>query len=253
MSISDHSLRDFQEFASSVKGAVVKRYHSSVWIDSGASDSFLNAATLLAPDGSLDDEGLQSLLRACDSSSSSFTWWLQRSDARLLHDHRFTADETVTLMELSPAETLPYRGDPIGCHIESSSSSLEELFTAAARFFGDTRSIPSALADQFVDLVADGRVLPFVARRDGAIVGTLLLHLSHEDTTRAGIYWVAVDVAARNHGVATALTTKAIAVAREKGRNHVVLQSSLQAVGLYTQLGFRDVAQLSSWTFIPHC
>lgn len=250
-----NALQDFHELVSSTRAAEVRRYGTVVWVDASSSDPFLNAVSPRALELPVSSDDLDLAFRACSESLSAFMWWTSGTDheERFKSDARFHNDGTVTLMEL-PAESYrhpeaePGRSVDIMCGCDTT----PEFFAAAARGFGDTDSDPDELAGVFCGLVENGRVVAFQAVSDGAIVGTALLHLSCEDTARAGVYWVAVVPELRGAGIATSLVSLAVKTALGHDRTLVVLQASPVSVRLYERLGFRSVGYLSSWLLPRH-
>jgi GNAT superfamily N-acetyltransferase len=98
------------------------------------------------------------------------------------------------------------------------------------------------------DLVVSGEVVPYVARREGRIVGVVLLILSTTENSphRAEIAKVLVHRSARGRGTATALLTAAEAGARARGRTLLVLDTvtGSPAERLYARLGWRTVGSV---------
>ena len=102
-------------------------------------------------------------------------------------------------------------------------------------------SSPPPGRDEFGAIVGSPTVL-FVARVDGAIVGSLTLAFYRIPTgLKAWIEDVVVDESARGHGVGEALNLAAIDEARRRGAKNVSLTSrpSREAANrLYQRLGF---------------
>jgi GNAT superfamily N-acetyltransferase len=101
---------------------------------------------------------------------------------------------------------------------------------------------PRPLAEQSFNLeaTASGDIDFFVGRLDGRAVATATL-VRTDDV--AGIYAVATVENARRRGVGTAVTTAAVARAREWGCRAVVLQSTQAGFGVYSSIGFRTVVE----------
>lgn len=106
--------------------------------------------------------------------------------------------------------------------------------------------VPSRLAP---DLAATTRafelgtpgsaVRAWLARRDGAPVAKVVLHLA---AGAAGIYGVVTRPEARGLGLARRMTIAALHAAREAGHRLAVLHSTPMARSLYERLGFREHA-----------
>jgi ribosomal protein S18 acetylase RimI-like enzyme len=94
------------------------------------------------------------------------------------------------------------------------------------------------------DLVEGADTVVFLARLDGAIVGSLTLAFYRIPTgAKAWIEDVVVDDAARGHGVGRLLSEAAVDVARERGAKNVSLTSRPSrepANRLYQGIGFRQ-------------
>ena len=105
-----------------------------------------------------------------------------------------------------------------------------------------SQSSPPPDADQVARLLADPGSVVFVARLDGAIVGTLTLVLYRIPTgLKAWIEDVVVDGSARGHGVGDALNQAALSEARARDVKAVSLTSrpSREAANrLYRRIGF---------------
>lgn len=117
----------------------------------------------------------------------------------------------------------------------------EEVVKALARLLPQLSSAPPPSAAELATLMAGGSTV-FIARVDGAIVGSLTLVLYRIPTgLKMWIEDVVVDEAARGHGVGEALNIAALDEARRQGAKAVSLTSrpSREAANrLYTRIGF---------------
>ena len=104
-------------------------------------------------------------------------------------------------------------------------------------------SSPAPGRELLTDLVEGADTVLFLARLDGAIVGSLTLAFYRIPTgMKAWIEDVVVDDAARGHGVGRLLSEAALDVARERGAKNVSLTSRPSrepANRLYQRLGFK--------------
>jgi ribosomal protein S18 acetylase RimI-like enzyme len=119
----------------------------------------------------------------------------------------------------------------------------DELVAAFADLIPQlSSSSPPPEADDLAAIVDSPDSVLFVARVDGAIVGSLTLAFYRIPTGLKGwIEDVVVDAAARGHGVGEALNRAAIAEAAHRGAKNVSLtsRSSREAANrLYLRLGF---------------
>ena len=104
-------------------------------------------------------------------------------------------------------------------------------------------SSPAPSRELLTDLVEGDDTIVFLARLDGAIVGSLTLAFYRIPTgMKAWIEDVVVDDAARGHGVGAMLSEAALDAARERGAKNVSLTSRPSrepANRLYQRLGFQ--------------
>ena len=117
----------------------------------------------------------------------------------------------------------------------------EEVVDALARLLPQLSSATPPDASQLQTIITGGSTV-FVARVDGAIVGSLTLVMYRIGTgLKAWIEDVVVDSAARGHGVGEALNLAALDEARRHGAKAVSLTSrpSREAANrLYQRIGF---------------
>lgn len=105
------------------------------------------------------------------------------------------------------------------------------------------------------DDVAAGRTVLFVARLDGAIVGTTQIHLigKANQPHRAEIAKMLIHSAARRRGIASLLLRAAETEALRRGRTLLVLDTdgASAAHALYTSLGFVEVGTIPRYALMP--
>jgi ribosomal protein S18 acetylase RimI-like enzyme len=104
-------------------------------------------------------------------------------------------------------------------------------------------SSPPPSRELLTELVDGADTALFLARVDGAIVGSLTLAFYRIPTgMKAWIEDVVVDDAARGHGVGRLLNESAVGEARRRGAKNVSLTSGPKGVAanrLYPRIGFR--------------
>ena len=125
--------------------------------------------------------------------------------------------------------------------IEIVETPTDEVVAALARLLPQLSSATPPNASELATIIAGGSTV-FVARVDGAIVGSLTLVMYRIATgLKAWIEDVVVDEAARGHGVGEALNFAALEEARRRGAKAVSLTSrpSREAANrLYQRIGF---------------
>jgi len=103
--------------------------------------------------------------------------------------------------------------------------------------------------------VASGRVVLFVARDQGAIVGTAQLHLIGKPNQphRAEVAKVLVHSSARRRGIGEALMRAAEAAAKQAGRDLLVLDTDHASAArrLYNRLGWTEVGTIPRFALMP--
>lgn len=103
--------------------------------------------------------------------------------------------------------------------------------------------------------IASGQIVLFAARNAGGIVGTAQLHLIGKPNQphRAEIAKVLVHSRARRQGIGEALMRRAEAVAREKGRDLLVLDTDENGTArrLYSRLGWTEIGTIPRYALMP--
>jgi ribosomal protein S18 acetylase RimI-like enzyme len=134
-----------------------------------------------------------------------------------------------------------------GATVEIATVVDDELITAFAQLIPQlSSSSPPPSQELLADLVEGADTAVFLARVDGAIVGSLTLAFYRIPTgMKAWIEDVVVDDAARGHGVGRLLNEAALDEARRRGAKNVSLTSrpSREAANrLYQRIGFKQRA-----------
>ena len=127
--------------------------------------------------------------------------------------------------------------------VEKAAEVTPELAEAFVRLVPQlSSSNPAPTASELAEMISSPSTVVFIARVDGAIVGSLTLAVFRIPTgVRAWIEDVVVDGSARGHGVGEALNKAALDEARSRGAVTVDLTSrpSREAANrLYQRLGF---------------
>lgn len=129
--------------------------------------------------------------------------------------------------------------------VERATEVSDEVLAAFATLIPQlSSSNPPPSREELEEIVASPSTVLFLARVDGAVVGSLTLATFRIPTgLRAWIEDVVVDSSARGHGVGEALNKAAIEEARRRGAVTVDLTSrpSREAANrLYQRLGFQS-------------
>lgn len=103
--------------------------------------------------------------------------------------------------------------------------------------------------------VASGQVILLAARTGDGLVGTAQLHLTAKPNQphRAEIAKVLVHSRARRQGIGEALMQRAEAIAREKGRDLLVLDTDEHGAArrLYNRLGWTEAGTIPRYALMP--
>lgn len=141
---------------------------------------------------------------------------------------------------------------PDGCEFfrVSSEDDAPAWGDALAEGFPMPRGLARRLSPetQVVDAAADAPVQFFGIRISGRVVSIAMLYLANG---LAGIYSVATVPSARRRGLAAHVTAEALRVAQRLGYGVGVLQSSPEAHGIYSALGFREVGSAALFVRMP--
>jgi ribosomal protein S18 acetylase RimI-like enzyme len=133
----------------------------------------------------------------------------------------------------------------VSISIEIATSATAELLTSLNQLVPQLSSSAAPLTSQDVEaLIANPAVSVFVAKNEGAIVGTLtLVVFPIPSGLRAWIEDVVVDESARGLGAGAALTEAAISESKRRGAKSIDLTSrpSREAANaMYVKLGFEQ-------------
>ena len=131
----------------------------------------------------------------------------------------------------------------VTAQVELLSEVTDEVVAAFARLLPQLSRSAAPLDREAIARIAGSQASSvLIARTDGVISGTLtLVMFAIPSGLRAVIEDVVTDDAARGKGVATALTTEAIRIARDAGARTIDLTSRPARVAagrLYEKLGF---------------
>ena len=103
--------------------------------------------------------------------------------------------------------------------------------------------------------IAGGHVILLAVRNAGSLVGTAQLHLIGKPNQphRAEIAKVLVHSRARRQGIGEALMQRAEAIAREKGRDLLVLDTDEHGAArrLYNRLGWTEAGTIPRYALMP--
>jgi len=131
----------------------------------------------------------------------------------------------------------------VSISIEIATHATDELLTSLNQLVPQLSSSASPLMSDDVEaLIGNPAVSVFIAKNDGAIVGTLtLVVFPIPSGLRAWIEDVVVDEGARGLGAGVALTEAAIAESKRRGAKSIDLTSRPSrevANAMYVKLGF---------------
>jgi len=133
----------------------------------------------------------------------------------------------------------------VSISIEIATHATDELLTSLNQLVPQLSSSASPLTSDDVEaLIANPAVSVFIAKNDGAIVGTLtLVVFPIPSGLRAWIEDVVVDEGARGLGAGVALTEAAVTESKRRGAKSIDLTSrpSREAANaMYVKLGFEQ-------------
>jgi len=133
----------------------------------------------------------------------------------------------------------------VSISIEIATHATDELLTSLNQLVPQLSSSASPLMSDDVEaLIANPAVSVFIAKNDGAIVGTLtLVVFPIPSGLRAWIEDVVVDEGARGLGAGVALTEAAVTESKRRGAKSIDLTSrpSREAANaMYVKLGFEQ-------------
>jgi GNAT superfamily N-acetyltransferase len=160
---------------------------------------------------------------------SSLGEWLRESG------HRFSASPRAMTLDLTDAEL-------------DVSDELDWERTgdvcAIAALNEQAYGLPAGEFAQALTALAGGSVELYLARERGEAAACVA---AVEEDGDCGIYCVATRPASRGRGLATGLMRPALTAARQRGCRSSSLQSSKSGLGVYQQLGYRDVCAIGTW------
>jgi GNAT superfamily N-acetyltransferase len=198
------------------------------------------------------EELIRSIVRACAQRGAQLTWVVSPLSRpadlhRRLEGHGFACVQEMTGMAMAlddlTAQPLPegVRIEPVGA--DRMSDDYMRLQISAWH-------LPQSTTDLLQELAATVTFPPgqegcrWLAYDHGVPVGKCYVFLM-EGTV--GIYGVLTVPEVRGRGIGSALVTKALLAAREKGCRYAILHSTPVAVNLYRRLGFREYAPFRAY------
>lgn len=136
---------------------------------------------------------------------------------------------------------------------------VQQIASAAMRSFGIEPDFANLDRDlgRFGDLGAElGAIVYLVAQRATAVVGSLILSRTDEQTLKLSAFYV--DAACRGEGVGRRLLQEAVAIATARGYRYIYLETwekMTAAVRLYTAFGWRRGERLApesgaEWSYV---
>jgi ribosomal protein S18 acetylase RimI-like enzyme len=122
--------------------------------------------------------------------------------------------------------------------------SLEDSPDAFGSALADETSLPDrAWIERTARYARGGESTAFIAEMPAGWIGFVMGRVEAEDKTRAGLFGLWVDPAARSGGVGLALTEAVVAWAREQGARTLdlwVVASNAAAIRIYSRAGFGE-------------
>ena len=200
---------------------------------------------------------IESRLAACRSRNVPMLWWTGPSSlpadlpARL-DRHGFLLEPAFGMAaDLAVAPPPPPSTEP-GVAIEpvEDASGMAVWSRVLCDSFGAPQRFGEAFSDLAVAIGLDARspFRHFLARVNGQPAATCSLFLG---AGVAGIYDVATAPLRRRRGIGSLLTWTVMNEARARGCRMAILHSSTSGLGMYRQLGFRDVCAIGQHVWVP--
>jgi GNAT superfamily N-acetyltransferase len=129
----------------------------------------------------------------------------------------------------------------------SEAGDIVEFVHAYARVSGIAAEALAAAVASERQAAGDGTVTRLAGRSpDGSIVATTVLWIFHGV---AVLYFVGTAPDQRRRGVGTAMTTAALALARDRGIRTAAVISTSMGEPMYRRIGFREVAHYRLLSF----
>lgn len=152
--------------------------------------------------------------------------------------------EEIYGMRTDVADLPPIPATPLGVEVtEATAENSTDWFHLVQWRYGLENSTSEYLRATYLSAIGSHTRL-WLASIDGEPVSKVGMHLKEGV---AGIYGVATTENGRNRGLASLLTLRALHAARKSGATSSVLHSTPMARGLYTRLGYEDVATFEFW------
>jgi GNAT superfamily N-acetyltransferase len=228
---------------SSNGGAAVERDGVAAAIVPAAPDRSLpNSVVYTRPDSLAS--ALEELAQAYEERGvRAWTVWVPEQDratAELLEraGHRLDGEPRAMGCELATLDVEPARDVDV-----EEGTPLREI----ARLNDQVYGLAGDLERSFSSLLAEG-ARTYAVRREGKVAASTVT-LDHGGD--CGVYLVATSPEARGAGLATALLTRALLDARERGCETSTLQATRIGRPLYARLGYRDLGAVEMWERRP--
>ncbi|SMB97422.1 GNAT family N-acetyltransferase [Deinococcus hopiensis] len=225
----------------------------------------LDDGQLLVVDSGLASDTFNVITCACLSASQAstrikkaiqmfgnrpFSWWVGPQDQpaglpELLVAEGLVHAEDETAMATDLTESTQVSSEPTTLHIRRVVNE-EDLF-GYAQVIAANWTPPDPEVKRFYGNAVNEVLRPaspvvlLIGCLEDQVVATAELCLSTDGT--AGLYNVATRVEFRGRGIGSALTRRALRVAKAQGMHHVELQASKDGLSIYRRLGFVDVGQ----------
>jgi GNAT superfamily N-acetyltransferase len=230
------------------EGCALHVEHDALWFDTPIPTLPYNAVLRFAateePDARID-----TIFEHYQARGVPFLWFVhptsqpsdlsERLESRGLEEIEVCPGMSMRLDELPPLPVLP-PGVEID-EVDEESEVREFLELVSWRWDIPEEAVPLVRSVTCEFHLGKGQeVRCWLARKDGAPVAKVVLHLGHDGI--AGIYGVATKPEARGLGMATTLTLQALHEARDEGYERAILHSTPMAQSLYARIGFRPVS-----------
>ena len=182
---------------------------------------------------------------ATGEGAAPFIWPLPEGGGVL---PRFGLPERGRLLAMSrgcggPADTADGGNPEVSFAPVSDEAGAERWAEAMWQGFGAGPGAPGNLRVLVRGIRADGTLTLVTARIEDRDAGTFLL-ASAPSSSAAGIYYFAVPPRYRRRGVATAMMTEILRIARRGGKWKILLQATPSGVPFYRAAGFEALGEI---------
>ena len=202
------------------------------------------------------DALIESRIAACRSRRVPMLWWTGPSSLpadlpERLDRHGFLLEPAFGMAADLAAESPQPSADPaVAIEAVEDASGMTIWSRVLCDSFGAPQRFGEAFSDLAVAIGLDARspFRHFLARVNGEPAATCSLFLG---AGVAGIYDVATVPDLRRRGVGSLLTWTVMNEARARGYRMAILHSSTSGLGMYRQLGFREVCAIGQHVWVP--